>query len=78
MIPPRSGFADAPSGFALSPQGGASPDEEQSLRTVPRLRAPLGLPAKWHRQWPGRAGTTAVACLRQIHAHGVPLGAMDN
>ncbi len=71
MNPPRSAVG-AP------PPSGASPDEEQSLRTVPRLRALLGLQAKEHRQWPGEAGSTAVACWQSIHADGVPLGARDN
>ncbi len=59
MTPPRSAFG-------ASPPGWGERDEEQSLRTVLRQRAPAGMQAGAHPQRPGGAGSAAVAWLWAI------------
>ena len=61
--------------FGASPSRGPSPDGQQSLRTVARLRGPAGMLAGWHRQWPGKAGSTAVAWPRRFIRRGCRFGA---
>ena len=53
-VPPRSAFG-------ASPPGGPSPDEEQSLRTVLRLRGLGGILADRRRWRTGRARSAAAA-----------------
>jgi len=48
---------------SLAPEGG-EPDVEQTLRTVPRLRAPAASAPQAVRLRPGRAGTVAGSWTR--------------